>query len=128
MGVGRPKWLLLGLRTIVALAFTAAALAKMAGLPELVAVYERIGIGQWFRYATVAVEAVGVVCILRRNYVSLGALLLAMTMFVAALLCVFILHSSPVPALVLGGLCAALAYTTREQLIPLINSVAGNMR
>lgn len=124
LGSGR-NWLILGLRLLVAVAFTAAALAKLAGVEELIAVYDRIGIGQWFRYVTVAVEFIGVIGVLAPRCTASGALLLAATMFVAALTCVFILERSPVPALILCSLCALLAYLTRGQLIRRLSGLTG---
>ena len=40
------------LRSLAALAFLGAGGAKLAGAPPMVAMFARLGLGQWFRYAT----------------------------------------------------------------------------
>lgn len=37
------------LQALLAAAFVAAGGAKLAGVPQMVALYEQIGVGQWFR-------------------------------------------------------------------------------
>ena len=53
-----------GIRIVLALAFAAAGAAKLAGVPQMVATFEAIGFGQWFRYVTGGIEVVGAILLL----------------------------------------------------------------
>ena len=73
---GRPSrrigaWALQGL---VAAAFLAAGSAKLAGIPFMVDLFQQIGLGQWFRVVTGAVEVTGAVALLIPGLASVGAL------------------------------------------------------
>jgi hypothetical protein len=51
-----------GVRILLAWAFGTAGIAKLAGVPRMVQVFDAIGFGQWFRYLiTGSVEVVGAV-------------------------------------------------------------------
>ena len=56
------KYLLLALKGLVALAFAAAGLAKLAGVDMMVATFDAIGVGQWFRYVTGIIELGSLFC------------------------------------------------------------------
>jgi uncharacterized membrane protein YphA (DoxX/SURF4 family) len=114
-------WVLQG---VLALAFAAAAGAKFAGVPMMVIVFDQIGLGQWFRYVTATVEFIGAIALLSPGFAGPGALLLAITMAFALLTHVFILHSNPAGAVVLGGLSLALAWLRRAQLAALRARIA----
>jgi len=47
------------LQVLVALAFVAAALGKLVGSADMVALFDAVGIGQWFRYVTGSLEVLG---------------------------------------------------------------------
>src|SRR6266850_2022754 len=49
---------------------------KISGDPQLVGLFEAIGIGQWFRYLTGSLEVLGAVLLLIPRLSGLGALLL----------------------------------------------------
>jgi len=106
----RAVW---GIRILLALAFAAAGAAKIAGVPMLVAEFEAIGFGQWFRYFTGAVELLGAVMLLVPRTGFFGALWLGGTMVGALGTHLFLIGGSPVPAIVLGALCAVVAYSLR---------------
>ena len=53
-----------GVRALLALAFGVAGMAKLAGMPQMVQVFDAIGVGQWFRYVTGVVEVLGAVLVL----------------------------------------------------------------
>ena len=99
-----------GIRVLLALAFGAAGIAKLAGAAQMVQVFDAIGFGQWFRYLTGAVEVVGVVLLLVPYTGFLGALLLSATMVGAVATHVALIGGSPLPALVLGLLSAFVAW------------------
>jgi putative oxidoreductase len=106
-------WVLQG---IVATAFFAAGAAKLAGAAYMVALFEQIGLGQWFRYATGVVEVVGALALIAPGLIWFGGLWLGGTMFFAVLTHVFVLHTSPVPTIVLGVLNALIVYLRRDEL------------
>lgn len=99
-----------GVRILLALAFGAAGLAKLAGVPQMIQVFDAIGAGQWFRYVTGAVELVGVVLVLVPATAFFGGLLLAATMVGGVLTHLVLIGGNPVPALVLGLLSAFVAW------------------
>jgi len=104
------KYISLGLRALLTLAFVGAGGAKLAGVEMMVATYDIIGLGQWFRYFTGAV----LLWIPGRQVV--GAALLGATMVGAVLTHLLILGPSAVPSIVLGLLAAAVLYIYRAQI------------
>ena len=79
-------------QALLAFVFVNAAWAKLAGNPEMVALFTAIGIGQWFRYVTGILELTGAVLILAPKTTRLGAALLATIMLGALTAHLFILH------------------------------------
>ena len=113
------------LQGIIAAAFLAAGTAKLAGVPFMVDLFNQIGLGQWFRVVTGVVEVVGAVALLFPGLASLGALWLGGTMVGAVATHLFVLHTSPVPAIVLGVLNALVVYLRRDELAALLHRVRG---
>jgi putative oxidoreductase len=91
----------------------------------MVDLFAQIGLGQWFRVVTGVVEVTGAVALLVPGLASIGALWLGGTMVGAVATHVFVLHTSPVPAIVLGLLNAVLVYLRRDELIALLHRVKG---
>jgi putative oxidoreductase len=110
---------------ILAAAFLTAGFAKLAGVPYMVDLFAQIGLGQWFRVATGVVEVTGAVALLVPGLASIGALWLGFTMVGAVAAHVFVLHTSPVPAIVLGLLNALVVYLRRDELVALLHRVKG---
>lgn len=100
-------------RILLALAFGAAGLAKLAGVPQMVQVFDAIGFGQWFRYLTGVVEIVGAVLLLVPAAGFFGGLLLAATMVCAVATHVVLIGGNPAPAVLLGALAAFVAWRLR---------------
>jgi uncharacterized membrane protein YphA (DoxX/SURF4 family) len=113
-------WILQG---FVATAFFAAGAAKIAGAEYMVQLFDQIGAGQWFRYVTGAVEVIGALALLAPGLASLAGIWLAGTMFLAVLTHLFVLHTSPVPAIVLGLLNALIVYLRRDELAAIIRTI-----
>jgi putative oxidoreductase len=90
-----------------------------------VELFDQIGIGQWFRVVTGVVEVAGAVALLVPGLASIGALWLGFTMVCAVATHVFILHNSPVAAIVLGLLNALVVYLRRDELVALLERVKG---
>ena len=101
---------------LLAAAFLAAGGAKVAGVPVMIQIFDQIGFGQWFRIVTGAIEVVGAVALLIPGFAVVGAAWLGATMFFAVLTHLVILHSSPVPALVLLALNVLVVWLRRDQL------------
>jgi putative oxidoreductase len=115
------SWVLQG---IVATAFFSAGAAKLAGADYMVELFNEIGVGQWFRYATGVVEVAGAVALLAPGLIALGGTWLGATMFFATLTHVFVLHTSPVPAIVLGLVNALIVYLRRDEVASLTRILA----
>src|ERR1700743_3964734 len=96
--------------------FLAAGGAKLAGVPFIVQLFEQVGLGQWFRIVTGVVEIIGALALLYPGLASIGGLWLGGTMVGAVATHLFIVHTSPVPAIVLGSLSAAGVYLRRDEL------------
>jgi putative oxidoreductase len=103
---------------LLALAFVGAASGKLLGKPEMVALYEVIGIGQWFRYVTGLLELAGALLIVIPRTKFFGAALLAMVMVGAVLTHLFILHNAPTAPAVLLLLTGIVAWGRRGGLKP----------
>jgi uncharacterized membrane protein YphA (DoxX/SURF4 family) len=110
------KYALPAAKAFLTLAFGAAGLAKLAGVEMMVATFEAVGIGQWFRYVTGIIEAGSAILIWVPGLQAIGAGLLVCTMIGAALAHLLILGPSMVPALVLGVISALVLYEHRDQL------------
>jgi putative oxidoreductase len=97
------------LQALLALAFLAAGFSKLFGAEPMVATYEKIGVGQWFRFVTGIIEVLSAVLLLVPGLAGVGALLIVATMIGATFTHLFIIGGSPVPALVLLILAAVVA-------------------
>ena len=113
------------LQGILATAFLAAGVAKLTGAPFMVDLFAQIGVGQWFRFVTGAVEVAGAVALLVPGLASVAGLWLGVTMIGAVTAHLFVLHTSPVPAIVLGVLNALVVYLRRDELVALLHRVKG---
>jgi putative oxidoreductase len=113
------------LQGVLAAAFLAAGSAKLAGVPFMVELFDQIGVGQWFRVVTGVVEVAGAVALLVPGLASIAALWLGTTMVFAVATHLFILHTSPVPAIVLGLLNALVVYLRRDELVDLLQRIKG---
>jgi putative oxidoreductase len=111
------------LRLFAAAAFLAAGAAKLAGVPMMVAVFDHIGIGQWFRIVTGAIEVIGAIALLLPTTVAFSAALLAAMMLVATGVHLFVIGGSPVPAIALMAVTATVAWLNRERFAPVLRFV-----
>src|ERR1700693_2214535 len=113
------------LQGVIAAAFLAAGLAKLAGVPFMVDLFAQIGLGQWCRVVTGVVEVTGAVALLVPGLASVGALWLGGTMVGAVATHLFVLHTSPAPAVVLGLLNTLIIYLRRDELVALLERIKG---
>jgi putative oxidoreductase len=89
---------------------------KLTGAPEMVGLFDAIGVGQWFRYVTGSIEVVSAVALLVPAWAAFGALLLIPTMLGAVVTHLFIVGGSAVPATVLLIGSLVIAWARRDQL------------
>ena len=99
------------LSVLTALAFIAAGGSKLAGAPAMVEIFDKVGVGQWFRYFTGLVELTAGIGLLISRYAFYAALALAVVMIGATIAQLTVLAGSPaapVALLVLNGVIAYL--------------------
>jgi putative oxidoreductase len=116
-GLSIALWVVQGL---LALTFAAAASGKLLGQPEMVGLFDAIGVGQWFRYVTGVVELTGAALILVPKTRVIGAGLLAGTMLCAIALHLFVLQSAPTAPVVLLALASFVLWGRRAELAKLL--------
>jgi putative oxidoreductase len=101
------------LKGLLALAFLAAAAAKLSSQPMMVAEFGKIGLGQGFRYVTGATEVTGSVLLLWPRSAFFGALILLGVCSGAFLAQIGPLHGDLIHVFVLGSLLLLAAWLTR---------------
>jgi uncharacterized membrane protein YphA (DoxX/SURF4 family) len=103
------------LQIVAALAFLAAGGAKLAGAQAMVATFQKIGVGQWFRYLTGFLEVVGAIGLLIPRFTFYAAALLVMVMIGAVITHLAILGGSPAAAIGLLVITGTIAYVRRPR-------------
>ncbi|MDR3464288.1 MAG: DoxX family protein [Beijerinckiaceae bacterium] len=99
------------LRALVAIAFLASAGLKLAGAPGMVEDFTILGLGQWLRIVTGAIEAAGVVLVLVPGTSRLGGLVLLAICVGVFLTRIFKLHGDLTHVAVLFTLTALVAWS-----------------
>jgi putative oxidoreductase len=100
-------------RILMALLFLMAAAMKLSGQPMMVAEFNTVGLGQWFRYFTAALEVAGSLAVLIPRFSPGGALLLLVVDAGAFIAQVTVLHVDWIHTVVIGLALALLAYLQR---------------
>jgi putative oxidoreductase len=103
------------LQALLVLAFFAAGGAKLAGAPLMVAQFEKLGLGQWFRYFTGLCEVAGAIGLLIPRAVFYGATLLAIVMLGAIAVHLTVMGGNPAPPIVLLAMAATVAWIRRRR-------------
>jgi uncharacterized membrane protein YphA (DoxX/SURF4 family) len=103
--------------------FLLAGSSKLAGAPALVALFDAIGVGQWFRYVTGLIEVVSALALLVPPLAVWGALALIPTMVGAIATHLFVVGGSPAPATVLLFGALGIAWARRSQLVDVVSRV-----
>jgi putative oxidoreductase len=98
------------LSSLVALAFLGAGGSKLAGAAAMVGLFDKIGVGQWFRYFTGSLEVAAGIGLLLPRYAFYAAALLALVMVGAIIAHLTVLGSSPAVPVVLLILVTVVAY------------------
>jgi putative oxidoreductase len=89
--------------------------SKLVGAPAMVNLFAAIGLGQWFRYVTGAIEVSAAVALLIPSAAVFGTILLVPTMIGAAAANLFLGQSPAVPLMLLL-VAVAVAWSRRNQL------------
>jgi putative oxidoreductase len=110
------------LQILTAAAFLMSGFAKLSGNPLMIETFDKIGIGQWFRFLTGAIEMVSAVLLLVPKFAPVGALLLICTMIGAIFTHVLIIGGSPLAAIVLFLINYIIFWARRERLQSIFNA------
>jgi hypothetical protein len=89
--------------------------SKLAGAPEMVGLFDVIGLGQWFRYLTGAIEVSSAFMLLIPSVAFYGAALLVPTMIGAVLTHLFIFGGGGGTALLLLIVVGTIAWVRRPR-------------
>ncbi|MGR9448333.1 DoxX family protein [Rhizobium leguminosarum] len=111
------------LRLLSAAVFLAAGGAKIAGVPMMVAIFDQVGFGQWFRVLTGIVEVGGAIALLVTASTAFGALTLAVTMVFAVLTHLFLIGGNPLPAVVLLAMTGTVAWLHRRSFAVILDAL-----
>lgn len=110
------KYGLWALIILAALAFLAAGFAKLSGAEMMLATFEGVGVGQWLRYVTGAIEIAGAIALFVPGKAAYGAVALAITMVGAVLTHLVLIGGSPLPAIVLLAITATIVWSHKDQI------------
>ena len=88
--------------------------SKLAGAPMMVQMFGVIGVGQWFRYVTGAIEVTGAALLLIPALATYAGLALAATMVGAVITHLFIVGGSPAVPIALFAATMTIAWARRS--------------
>ena len=120
------KYALIGVKVLLTAAFAAAGLAKLAGVEMMVQTFDAVGVGQWFRYVTGAIEVGSAILLWVPGLQAFAAGLLACTM-VGAIIAHFTALAAQgagaaVPAMVLLALSLFTLWARRDRIPGLVRA------
>ena len=95
---------------------------KLSGDPQMVGLFDAIGLGQWFRYVTGSLEVLGAILLLVPRLSGLGAFLLVGVMLGAVPTHLLVVGGSPLPAIILLIVTGVIAWGRRQRTM---NVLAG---
>ena len=114
------RWKTIGfmvLRIVLALWLLMSAGMKLAGVEQMVQLFDAIGVGQWFRIFTGVCELVTGVLLLFPATIGIGALLAFGIMVGATIANIFILHHDFVHSTIPAIIFAIIAWKFRGQIL-----------
>jgi putative oxidoreductase len=100
--------------------FLMAAFGKLTSDPQMVGMFDAIGIGQWFRYLTGSLEVLGAILLVIPRLSGLGAWLLVGVMLGAVATHLFIIGGSPLMAIILLIVVGIIAWGRRQRTMNLL--------
>lgn len=101
------------LTIVCAAMFLFAGGSKLAGAPMMVQLFDTIGVGQWFRYLTGAIEVTSAVLLLIPSLAFYAAAALAVVMIGAIATHLFVIGGSPLVPILLLAATGTIAYLRR---------------
>lgn len=105
------------LQITTAFIFLFAGTKKLMADPQMVAVFAKVGVGQWFRVLTGAMEVAGGTALLLPRLAAAAGVMLAIVMVGATIAHLTMLGGSPVLAIILLLASLAIAWLRRPGLI-----------
>src|SRR2546427_5747094 len=93
---------------------------KLSGDPRMVALFDAIGLGQWFRYVTGSLEVLGALLLLIPRLSGLGALLLMGVMLGAVPTHLFVVGGSPLSAIILLIVTGVVVWARRKRTMNIL--------
>ncbi len=115
------------MRVAAALVFGCIGASKFSADSGWIRIFGRIGLGQWFRFLTGALQIVGAVLVLIRWTFAWGILVLAGTM-VGAMATRVLLRGAPLNAVVPGAILAALLFVGGDDLMELVSHIGNRFQ
>jgi putative oxidoreductase len=112
------------LRLAIAGLFLFAGFMKLSGQPMMIDEFNKIGLGDWFRYFTAVCEIVGALAVLYPATTAWGALLLLCVDVGAFFGQAFVLHMDVNHTYVIGAVLLALLFLTRRQILNAVSRSA----
>jgi putative oxidoreductase len=102
------------LRVLLGSVFLLAAFMKLSGKPMMIAEFDKVGLGQWFRYFTASLEVIGGVAVLIPRFSIPGALVLLLVDAGAFVAQVSVLHIDWIHTVVIAALLGTLIQLQRN--------------
>src|SRR4029077_5887671 len=96
---------------------------KLSGNPQLVGLFQAIGLGPWFRYLTGTLEVLCAILLLIPRTSGLGALMLVGVMVGAVITHLFIVGGSPLIAIILLIVTGVVAWGRRRRTMNLFTGL-----
>jgi putative oxidoreductase len=118
MATGQKKGRMIALwvlRVVMGLAFLAAGGSKLAGAPAMVAMFAKIGFGQWFRILTGLLEVAGAIGLFVPRFAVYAASMLGVVMVGAVGFHLTRLGGNPVPPIVLLLLAILIVWLSKRR-------------
>src|SRR5580765_3668400 len=103
--------------------FVMVGFSKLSGNAQMVGLFEAIGLGQWFRYLTGALEVAGAFLLLIPRTSGVGALMLAGVMIGAVVTHLFVVGGSPLMAIILLVVTGVVAWGRRERTMNVLSGL-----
>jgi putative oxidoreductase len=108
---GKPRliatWIL---RVLLGVIFLAIGIGKLTGTMGTIPFFNAIGWGQWFRYATGALDTMGALLIFVPRCTSYGAIIITCTIGLGTILCFTMSVANPIFPLAMTLLAATLVW------------------
>lgn len=98
------------LRVLLGVAFLGIGIEKLTGTMGTIPFFDAIGWGQWFRYASGAMDTAGALLVFVPRWTSFGALIITCTIGLGTVLCFTMDLFNPIFPLVMTLLAATLAW------------------